>query len=156
MLRWLTFLGLLAGCAPPPYTPPDTAASTPPSIEFTRPLPETTLTGCVVATVNIQNFELVDFNEHPDPVEGEGHWHILHPAGPNTYDVCLKPYCVAHFEALENGPVSDFLVAALAGNDHQPIYDEANEPIQATIPATFVGGECEESLGSEPYDTGSM
>lgn len=147
-------LALLLGCAPPPYTPPDTG-STDPSIAFTWPLPETELTGCVVATVNVQNFSLVDFRTHPDPVEGEGHWHVEHPAGPDTYDVCDKPWCVAHFELLENGPVNDYLRANLVGNDHQQLYDANQQPVTAAMAATFLGGECAEALGTEAYeDTG--
>lgn len=152
----LVLLSLLAACAPPPYTPPDTDAADDgqPSIAFTWPEPETSWTGCVVATVEIKNFELVTPVMDLPVVAGQGHWHVLHPNGPNGYDVCDKPYCVAFFEALKGGPVNDFLKATLVGNDHQPIYDTNGDPFEATMPLTFNGGECAEALGGTSYDTG--
>lgn len=155
MMRFpLAALVLLStsACAPPPYDTGATA-STEPSIAFSWPEAEGEYTGCVVATVNIANFRLVDFATHADPVDGEGHWHLEHPAGPSTYDVCTRPYCVAHFEALEGGPVADFLVAALATNDHQAVLDADGNRIETRLPATFTGGTCDEALGGGD-DTG--
>lgn len=153
----LSLLWMLAACAPPPYTPADSGPVDDglPSIAFTWPLPETSWTGCVVATVDIKNFDLITPVPDMPVVPGQGHWHVLHPDGPSGYDLCDKPYCVAHFEEMEGGPVNAFLTAALAGNDHQPIYDGNGDPIEVTMPLTFNAGACEEGLGSEAYDTGA-
>lgn len=178
MLTPALFL-LTTACAPPPYTPPaddtsgvdtsggetgdsgESADTTPPDtdphIEFTWPPAASTLVGCVVATVNVTNFEIVDPNTkgHEDPVDGEGHWHLLHPAGPGTYSACYRPYCVGHFEELGEEPVQDFLRARLVDNDHHDIFDDNGLSYETSLEMTFLGGACAEALGGEGYGGGN-
>ena len=146
---------LLAGCAPPPYTAPDTgtAASTEPGIRVTWPLPEATVVGCTVATVEVTNLTLTDSSTNTEPVEGQGHYHIFTPAG---YTAAWTPYALVSFgdmfETLEDDPVGDVLTVQLVNNIHELMLDADGDAYEFEVPLVFTPGECTE-FGATPTDT---
>lgn len=142
--------GLLAGCAPPPYSPPaDSAPSTEPSVTVTWPLPESTVVGCTVVTVEVKNLELVDFTTHTEDVPGEGHYHVTTPLG---YTAVYTPYALISW--LGQIPESDdILNVQLVNNVHEPLYDADGDPYEFNVPLHYVpSSECAE-FGSTPTDT---
>lgn len=126
-LLGLALLSLCAGaCAPPPL-PVDsggdtgTAAEALPRISFI--FPHNGLSAPVCSTffvsVDIDDLEVVDWNENTEPVEGEGHWHLTDDIT-NDYYALLEPY--GSIEADLNGEESRnyALTATLNENDHTP------------------------------------
>ncbi len=145
---WTLLLAFVA-CAPPPYTPPaeDTGDAEVPedtgvSINITWPLPETPVTGCAMVVVEVQNLRLTDAAVNPDPVDGQGHYHLLYD---DKYTPCYTPYCLIALET----PGMYTVQALVTANDHTPLLDEEGEEIRANLPLNVTPGECD--LG-EPLD----
>ncbi len=139
---------LLTGCAPPPYTPPDTG-STEPSITVTWPLPESTAVGCTVVTVEIKNLTLTDFATNTTDVPGEGHYHVTTPLG---YTPVYTPYALISW--LDQIPDSNAdLTVQLVNNIHEPLLDANGDPYQVTIPLHYVPSATCAEFGSTPTDT---
>lgn len=141
-------LFVLLGCAPPPLPAEDTAVvDTTPSIAITWPLPESEVSGCQIVTVQVENFNLVEF-PGDEVITGEGHYHILHPAG---YSACYAPYCEIDLSEVTE-TTEPYLTAVLAYTDHSDVLDEDGQRIEHQIPITFVPGTCATGGG----DTGGM
>lgn len=141
-LMW-TILLALGACAPPPYpaTSGDSGEDeaeedTGVSIEITWPLPETPVTGCAMFVVELKNLRLVDAGVSPDPVDGQGHYHLLYDG---KYTPCYTPYCLVALET--EGLYS--VRAKVTGNDHQALLDEDGEEITAELPLQVTPGECD-------------
>jgi hypothetical protein len=138
---------LLGGCAPPPYTPD--VVDTRPRITITWPLPESTAAGCVIATVDVENFTLVAPGGSMDP--GVGHYHLLTPAG---YDTCYAPYCIADFTSMQTDQQGE-LRALLVDSQHQAVLDENGDPYESSILFNYEASpDCAMSGGAAHYDTG--
>jgi hypothetical protein len=147
----LTFAVALAlvGCAPPPY---DTAqAGTEPSITITWPPPESSATGCVIVTVDVENFALNDpALAAGELVEGHGHYHMITPSG---YDPCFAPYCLADFTGMKNDQQGE-LRALLVDNTHQAVLDPDGDPYEASILFNFVADPVCAGGEATPTDAG--
>ncbi len=129
----LAAYALLFGCAPPPYDAD--VASTEPSISITWPLPETSAEGCVIVTVDIQNFTVVNPGDaNGELQDGEGHYHVVTPGG---YDACSAPYCVSDFTTL-TADQSGELRVLLVDNNHQTVQDAGGQPYESSILFNFV------------------
>jgi hypothetical protein len=145
----LLSLALGVGCAPPPY-------SIEPSIVVTWPMPETTVVGCTVVTVEVTNLVLTDFDDRTADVAGEGHYHVFTPAG---YESAYAPYVLMRFEDIP-APVSDYLTVQLINNLHDPLLDADGDFYEYKVPLNFVPGPCEEfeesndSAGDSAGDSG--
>ena len=143
-------LALFAGCAPPPYEPGDTspvedtspvddtapAEDTAPSLKIVWPAPEAAVTGCAMLVVEVTNVELTDFMISLDPVEGQGHYHVLYEGG--RYAPCSTPYCLIDMDVAGYSYVEVHLV----GNDHTPLLNEDDKPIVEGLPLNVSIGEC--------------
>lgn len=132
---------MLVACSPPPYD-----AS--PQVTILWPPPEAVVEQCVTVVAEITNFNLVDYGANPEPVAGEGHFHVEYP---NSYALCLKPYCLVDLsDAVTDTPE---LTVALVGNDHQPVNNAAGEPIRQSVIVNRTDAPCSEGtpLG---YDSG--
>lgn len=147
----LFLLVFLVACAPPPYDPPDTAsgeADPGTYIDITWPPNEFQATGCVTVVVDWAGITLTDPMVSPDPVDGQGHYHIAHAAG---YALCTRPYCLVGFAGTDGlvGTEDDLgegfqeLRAELVDNAHAPIEDE-NGAIVDTVQVNVTQGECTE------------
>lgn len=143
MPRMWTLLLALAACAPPPYTPPvsdtgddEVVDDTGVSIEITWPLPETPVTGCAMFVVELKNLRLTDAAVNPDPVAGQGHYHLEYD---DKYTPCYTPYCLVALQTEGLYTVQ----AKVTGNDHVPILDEDGEEIRASLPLNVTPGECD-------------
>jgi hypothetical protein len=141
-------LQLALACAPPPLPTPDTT----PSISITWPLPETEIQGCTTVAVAVENFEFVDFTTNGVNAEGQGHWHVFHPAG---YAATWVPFQFVDWSTVKE-TTDPYLTVQLANNDHSDVLDDSGQPISASIPFTFVPGPCEATgdADTEEYDTG--
>lgn len=147
-------LGLGVGCAPPPYT-------TEPSIVVTWPMPETTVVGCTIVTVEVTNFTLTDFNDRTADVPGEGHFHLItsNLITSTAYQSAYAPYVFMRFEDI-GGPVSDYLRVQLNNNLHVPLLDPDGDFYEYEVPLNFEPGPCEEfeeagdSAGDSGMDSG--
>lgn len=134
-------LALLVGCAPPPF-------STEPSVRVTWPLPESTVVGCTVVTVEVENLALTDFStEGIANVDGEGHYHVTTPLG---YTAVWTPYALISFETIAEADA--VLNVQLVDNTHGALLDENGAYYEVDIPLHFVPGECTE-FGATPTDT---
>lgn len=144
----LFLLVFLGACAPPPYEPVDTGSDLGTYVDITWPPNEYAATGCVTVVVDWGGIALTDPMVSPDPVDGEGHYHIAHAAG---YALCTKPYCLVGFAGPDTlvGTEDDLaegyqeLRAELVDNAHAPIEDE-NGPIVDSIQVLVTQGECTE------------
>ena len=149
----------LVGCAPPPYNPADTAGGNPGDtgsqdigldIGFAWPANETAVTGCVTVVVNYSGVTLTDPMAHPEPADGEGHYHVLFD---DYYALCTAPYCLVDFK---NDPEEDpdglqgavVLTAQLMDNAHAPILDDEGNTVTDTLLVNVAAGECAEGSGS--------
>ena len=143
----MLLLSVLA-CAPPPLPETDDT----PSISITWPLPETEIQGCTTVAVDVENFEFVDFNVTAAPADGQGHWHVFHPAG---YAASWAPFQFVDWSTVKE-TTEPYITVKLANNDHSDYLDDAGQPITASIPFTFVPGPCELTGDSDTseYDTG--
>lgn len=143
MLVMWTLLLALGACAPPPYSPGtgDTGdvedqEDTGISINITWPLPESPVTGCAMFVVEIQNLRLVDASVSPDPVDGQGHYHLLYDG---KYTPCYTPYCLVALETEGLYTVE----AKVTANDHSPLLDENGNEIITELPLQVTAGECD-------------
>ena len=143
-------LGLGVGCAPPP-------GSTEPSVVVTWPMPETTVVGCTIVTVDVNNLLLTDFHDSTADVLGEGHYHVIAPDG--DYTSAYAPYVLMRFEDI-GGPVSAYLTVRLINNVHLPLLDPDGDFYEYEVPLNFEPGPCEEfqdagdSAGDSGMDSG--
>jgi hypothetical protein len=155
---------LLAGCQPPPYTPPDSgradtgfvdtgAADAGPTLDIIFPPNETVAEGeCQMFVVVTTGIALVDPMESPTAVEGEGHYHIIHS---DTYALCDEPYCLVGFTEAEVTPPEGSEVPApvqftaqLMDNEHNPILDADGNVVAESIFVTPTDAECTEGSPS--------
>lgn len=127
-MRSLVLLVLaLAACEPPPKVGVgvgDTgAASGAPSIRVLfppsgEPIPlgdDCRLSLLVV--VDIENLELVDPAENPDPVQGQGHWHF---ETASNYQASAEPFLqTLPLEVAAN--TTQLFTVSLQDNGHQPL-----------------------------------
>lgn len=134
----------LVGCAPPPL---DGAFSTEPAVRVTWPLPETTVVGCTVVTVEVDNLELTDFSVVTEDADGQGHYHVTTPLG---YTAIWTPYALISFETID--PQDGFLNIQLVGNSHMALTDDQGDFYEVDVPLRFEPGECTE-FGATPTDT---
>lgn len=144
----LFLLVFLVACAPPPYDPPDSgSADLGTYIDITWPPNEYAATGCVTFVVDWGGITLTDPMVSPEPVEGEGHYHIAHAAG---YALCTRPYCLVGFSGADGLPGTEDdlgegfqeLRAELVDNEHVPIEDDNGVAIVDTIQVNVTQGEC--------------
>ncbi len=139
-------LAMVTACSPPPYTPPDTGSDEP-SIVVTWPPPETTVTGCTVVTVEVENLTLTDFTTNPTDVPGQGHYHVTTPLG---YTAVWTPYALIAFEEIPE--TLDNLTVQLVSNTHEPLLDANGDVYEYNVPLHFMPGECTE-FGAAASDT---
>lgn len=149
---------LLAACAPPPYVPADTSLtggsdtglSGELDIGFTWPPNEISVTGCVTVVVDYSGITLTDPKENPEPAEGQGHYHVSFA---DAYALCMAPYCLIDFDP-DTDTATDgvtglvTLTAQIMDNAHQPILDDAGDPVSDTLFVNVTAGECAEGSGS--------
>jgi hypothetical protein len=115
-----------------------------PHIEVTWPQSESTAQGCVMVTVQVDNFTLVDPHEHTDLVDGEGHFHVKLPDGSNPpYVLCTKPYCLVDLSHLDPGLIE--VRAMLMDNLHNEIMDDDGDPVEDSFLLTVESGSCTET-----------
>lgn len=125
---------------------------------ITSPLPESSAYGCVIVTVDVQNLTLVDYNDpvHSLPVEGEGHYHILHAGGIARGTL---PWTLVDYSADVTTPEAGTLEVILVDNDHQGIVDSAGKPVEHSIIFAYEPGVCafteDEGPGSAPDGEGA-
>lgn len=155
----LVLVALSPGCAPPPYEPAEDETAAPSAedsaaepvedtaagIDIVWPAPEAPVTGCAMLVVELKNVLLTDPIVSLDPVEGQGHYHLLYEGG--RYTPCSTPYCLI---TLDQAGYS-YVEAHLVGNDHVPFLDEEGEPIVAGVPLNVTLGECTLGTPSEGY-----
>ena len=155
-IMW-TLLLALGACAPPPYSPPavdtgdetdDTGSAddTAMSISYVWPANEAPAVGCAMVVVDVKNLKLVDGTVFPDPVEGEGHYHLLYD---NGFVACYTPYCLIGF-----GETGQFeITARLVQNNHDPYFSdpEGTQTIDASLLVNATAGECALGTPSAPY-----
>ncbi len=137
---WPVF-ALAASCSPPPY-------DTSPQVTILWPPPEAVVASCVTVVANITNFSLVDNGVNREPVDGQGHFHVEYP---NSYALCLKPYCLVDLsDAVTDTPE---LTVALVGNDHQPVLNSEGVAIRQSVIVNRTADPCTEGV-PEAYDSG--
>ena len=153
----LAGVALLTGCAPPPWpdeaeTPDsaDTAAAdTTPRIDIVYPAPEEDIVACSMVVIEMTNFEIQTYvgfgDEGPPDEDGKGHWHVYWGS---TYTGCYTPYCLADFTGMEDGGY--VITAELEQNQHEPVLDDAGDPIQDTVAVNLTSGTCEASTAGLP------
>jgi len=133
-------LALLGACAPP---------SLDPSIEITWPGNESVLEQCALFVVEVDNLELRDPDANPEPVDGQGHYHILYA---ENYQVCWRPYCLLDLGVdlegkTQENPANYEISVALMHNDHKPVVDGKGDDIEAKINLSLFAGQCLEDTG---------
>lgn len=135
----MLLFSVLVACAPPPYEP--VAADDEVSVAITSPAPEEAAYGCVIVTVEVQNFRLVDYEDpdHQEPVEGEGHYHVLHAGGIARG---VDPWVLVDFSADVTSTEAGELKVVLVGNDHQGVLDDRGNPVESSILFTYEPGTC--------------
>ena len=154
MLRSPALVALLSAvaCAPPVLpidtgNPVDTGkggddsaqSSSDPSIRIIYPVSSTTTVYCpsFFIVVDVDNFTIVDIQDDPVDVEGEGHWHLKND---DTYVVAVdKEYLqVPTDKVFSTG--THYVSAQLAQNDHQPLDPNVEYGVEITIGQTQADG----------------
>lgn len=133
LLSILALLGL-AACEPPPYdaSEADDTGSLSPSIRVLFPESSTSARYCAtfMVAVDVDNFVLSEEHYGGDPVEGEGHWHLLD--GNDVVQPTFEEYAFIPAEA----PLADgdhVLKAQLVGNNHQPFSPDIYYQVEITV-----------------------
>jgi hypothetical protein len=121
---------LFAACAPPPYdgSLSDTGATGEGrGIEITWPPSETSVTNCsfIVTEMHGVDFAPVAMPGN-DPVDGQGHYHLLWGTG---YTPCDRPYCLISFK--QSAAVQ--VTAQLVQNNHSAYEDEQGDLYEDTL-----------------------
>jgi hypothetical protein len=113
-LRWAPLLAL-AACAPPPL-----AEGGGPAIEILFPASDESVVYCpeLIVVVSIDGYELDPDSVGADPVEGEGHWHLM-DSNANLATVTDHWFVIEGEQALSAG--RHFFTAELVTNDHQSL-----------------------------------
>ena len=145
-------LALLA-CAPPPL-PEDSggagAASGDPQVSWI--FPENGLTDVCpvfVLAVDVENFEVVDFQENTEFIEGQGHLHFIDGIT-GDYITSLTPWAEWEADLNDQESRSYKMDVELVYNNHSPL-TEANS--LATV--EFTVRDSEDCIGGRQHDTGS-
>ena len=144
----------MLGCAPPPYTPPDAGADGDDSdgigIEITWPPTETQVTNCSFIVTEMRGIDYAPVAmPGNDPVEGQGHYHLLWGTG---YTPCDRPYCVLSFK--QSAAIQ--VTAQLVQNNHTPYQDENEALYEDTLllNVTVDGtGTCDLGTPNVQYDS---
>lgn len=123
-----TFALLLAACAPPPYQAETGESGGSRGIEITWPQVETAVTNCSFIITEMYGVDYAPVVSRPgtDPVDGQGHYHLLWSGG---YTPCDRPYCLIAFE--ETAAVQ--VTAQLAQNNHTAYQDEDGNLYEDTL-----------------------
>ncbi len=126
-----TFALFVLACAPPPYTAPtsDTGSSDAEArgIDITWPPVETEVTNCSFVVTEMKGVDYAPVAmPGNDPVEGQGHYHLLWGTG---YTPCDRPYCLISFK--QSAAIQ--ITAQLVQNNHSPYQNEDGELYQDTL-----------------------
>lgn len=92
---------------------------------------------CFTTTVEVQNFTIVSYLDHPEPVDGEGHW--LLDFGERAF-YCEAVDCGTDLSGMDAGEVT--LRAVLVGNDHAPVLDDAGAEVADEVAVSYVPEAC--------------
>ena len=108
-----------------------------PLFAITQPLSGATVGRCFTAVAETNGVELVDPTDHPDNVDGQGHWHILLD---QRYFVCETEACEVRIEDIEPGPFT--LVGRLVQNDYTDWLDEDGAIVEDHVDLVITDGGC--------------
>ena len=108
-----------------------------PHIVIDSPHDGDTVGTCFTMEVEVRNFEIVAPQDHPDPVDGEGHWQIVFT---DRSFFCESLACAVNLAGLDDGATT--LVAQLFGNDYVPLEDPEGGPVQDTVDVVVSGSTC--------------
>ncbi|MBK9365207.1 MAG: hypothetical protein IPO67_12100 [Deltaproteobacteria bacterium] len=140
---------VMAACEPPPYTPTETPASSTPTIEIIFPDPALgPYCNEFMMVVDIDNHILNPgfYEEELEPVEGEGHWHLVYPAG--NVDALGMPYAWVTGELV---PGRYPFTAQLVENNHTPLLGAQVDVVELDIDGD--DPDCIGGAGTNPgYD----
>lgn len=126
-----TFVLFVLACAPPSYTAPpsDTGASESEArgIDITWPPVETEVTNCSFVVTEMKGVDYAPVAmQGNDPVEGQGHYHLLADTG---YTPCHRPYCLIAFK--QTAAIQ--ITAQLVQNNHSPYQKEDGDLYEDTL-----------------------
>lgn len=110
-----------------------------PHVTIVRPAEGAAVGTCVAMEVEVRNWTVVSPLDHPDPVDGEGHWHLVFDA---RYFDCEALGCDVQLDGFADGPVT--LTAQLVTNDHVPVTDDAGADVLDTAEVQLTADGCGE------------
>ena len=152
---WACMIVSLVGCAPPPEfqavggpTDPAVRIAFPPAIDPSGSGPfqlreeEPGAGWLLFVAIDVDNFEMVDpyDQENSEPVDGQGHWHLEvfgeeTPVAGDAFtelEIIGEPHAVGDLVTVR---------AELKQNDHQPVLDESNNEVAATVEIQLAAAE---------------
>ena len=122
-----------AACTPKPGAESDDGL---PHIRIQSPSAGATIPTCLDMVVEVDNLTVVAPADHPDNVEGEGHWHMQINEKPLLIP-CEDLQCSFSLEGFDDGALS--VVAVLADNTYVVMNDESGAPIADSVEYTLAG-----------------
>lgn len=97
-----------------------------PCISIVTPASGSTIPTCLTMTVAVENFTVVNPVEHPDEVDGEGHWNIVINAEPKNFP-CEALDCSITLDGYDDGELT--IEADLVSNTGVAITDDEDVAI---------------------------
>jgi hypothetical protein len=86
--------------------------------------------------VEVDNFDIVPPADHPENVDGQGHWHMQINEKPLLIP-CEDLQCRFSLDGFDDGPIS--VVAVLADNTYVVLNDASGAPIADSAAYTLAG-----------------
>ncbi|MCB9779233.1 MAG: hypothetical protein H6742_11770 [Alphaproteobacteria bacterium] len=137
---------LCAACAPPPLPGGDTGSSGSgdngePSVRIVFPFTSSSVTICpeFVMVLDIDNFDVVDFNGTTDVPADEGHWHLFD--GSDYLTNFVEEWGLVQLDHEGAGAEPHILTVQLALNDHSLLDYESTIEIEVDNTEDCLGGD---------------
>lgn len=109
-----------------------------PHIRIVAPADGGTVPTCLNMTVEVDNFDIVPPADHPDNVDGQGHWHMKINDKPLLIP-CEDLTCAFDLDGFDDGPLD--VVAVLADNTYVELTDAAGAPVADSAHYTLAGDD---------------
>jgi hypothetical protein len=103
-----------------------------PKITITAPADGSDVGTCFTLKVKVAHFTLVSPVDEPDPVVGDGHYHV--EFGTRYFD-CETDTCDIAITNVDPGEVA--VAAVLVGNDHAEVLDSDGDPVRDDVTYAF-------------------
>lgn len=107
-----------------------------PHIRIVSPADGATIPTCLDMKVEVDNFDIVSPADHPDNVDGEGHWHMKINEQPLLIP-CEGLTCAFDLDGFDDGPLD--VVAVLADNTYVELTDADGAPVADGAHYTLAG-----------------